>query len=824
MQQASSIHWNAYPALLLAGAFALGIGASVWIPARATGLWTAIALGGLTGAGLLLAWPQHRLVSLRPLAITLLLGAAACALGSLRATIDQHPAADAIERLLPTGAHIDRVTVLGRVRSIVEQRPRGARLTLQTDTLIYRADTVAVRGRVRVFLRVPPWESLAPFPAVRQADRLQLRGTLQSRPQRRNPADFDYGAYLQRRSIDALLQVDAPADVAITARPPVYGAPVVALRRHIHQQLDRLIAPPQARAIVRALLTGDRGLVTEATRTQFAETGLLHLLAISGLHVLLVGMVVYTLLRPMLIRARLRWQTAEWTRAAVTLGLLTGFAILTGGRPSVVRAVVMAALFIGANGMQRHTHSLNTLGVAALVLLVYRPLALFDVGFQLSFAAVGAIVLLNPRFSAALPAAWQHGGWRGHLGALATVSLAATLGTMPVLLVHFGYVSFAGLVLNLVAIPLTALAMTAGLLTTLYGGWFDVVAVPLGAAAEILTQGLVHVAAWGHVRFAWASLTKPVQDPWMLGALISSLLVIAHWPHPRRRWRLIVATVLLAGLGIWSDILTVADSSQLDVVFFDVGQGDAALVALPNGQHLLVDAGPRSPYADAGSAVIVPHLQWYGINRLDAVVISHADSDHLGGLPAVLRHIPVERVILNPVKESTRLTREVHHVLDSLAVPVEPAYAGDTLSIDPGTYIQVLNPPKEVSPRLGDNEASIVMRIVYGKTRLLFTGDIERAAERWVVAQYGDFLPSDVVKVGHHGSSTSSIPALIERAASDSGWAVVSVGRRNRFGLPAPSVLRRWQDAGTKVLTTAQDGAIWMRTDGRQMERVHWRP
>ncbi len=821
MRSPAPISWNAYPAPLAAGAFAVGIAGAYYGTADWAWPWLCAALAGLLAVGATLYIPRRRLVTLRGLWTVLALGIALGALGGARTVFDLRLSPTDIGTLLPAETEVDGVVLTGRVDGAVAHTPRGARFTLHADTLRYGNDPLVIKGAVRVFLRPSLWDTTAAFPFVRQGDRLRLHGTLEPPPVRRNPADFDYGAYLRRRGIHALLHVQEPDQVAVLHRPHGIKGSMGAARSYIVNQIDRHVRSREPRAVLRALLVGDRGTVSESTQQQFAATGLLHLLAISGLHVLIVGMVVYELLRPILIRSGCSWQHAEWTRALITIGLLVFFALLTGGRPSVVRAVVMATLFIGANALQRTTRSLNTLGVAALVLLIHRPLAVFDVGFQLSFAAVAAIVVLNPQFQSMLPDAWRYQGWRGQIGSLVTVSVGATLGTAPVLLTHFGYVSAAGVVLNVAAIPLTALALLSGLCVALAGD--GMVAASFGAAAETSTEGLLWVAAAGESGLGWASIAGTVDDPIMHLALIAGILLVVHGRHPRRRWVLTGTILVLMVAHAWKPNLKARTVSPLEVIFFDVGQGDAALVTFPNGRHLLIDTGPRSPYGDAGASVVVPHLRQYGVNKLDAVLISHPDRDHLGGLPSILRSTPVGRIIMHDPPEESRLTTEVSALTDSLKTPRHEAFAGDTLSIDRSVLVHVLGPPAGKFRAHGSNDASIVIQITYADYQLLFLGDAEQIGEQWTTQSYGASLRSEVVKVAHHGSATSSTPALIERAASEDGMAVISVSSKNPFGHPSREVVDRWQEAGMNVVTTADEGAIWIRSNGKSLERVRWR-
>jgi competence protein ComEC len=263
---------------------------------------------------------------------------------------------------------------------------------------------------------------------------------------------------------------------------------------------------------------------------------------------------------------------------------------------------------------------------------------------------------------------------------------------------------------------------------------------------------------------------------------------------------------------------------SLDVLFFDVGQGDAALLALPNGRHVLVDAGLRNPYTDQGSRTILPHLRFAGIDRLDAVVITHPHADHLGGLPTLLREIDVAQVVHSGHNYSSELYAETRGLVEARGVRSRIVAAGDTLALDPSVHLQVLGPVAAPHPDDEANHGSVVLRVTYGDTSFLLTGDAEAAAEADLTTYYGELLASDAVKVGHHGSRTSSTPAFVERVAGEGTvYAVVSVARRNVYGLPNAEALGAWEDAGAAVLQTWAEGAVWLRSDGHVVERVLWR-
>ncbi len=826
MRPGSSIQWKAYPALLLAGCFAAGIGCAAF----AGGTWPVLAqaapwlaaCAALTGTGAaLLALPRRRLVTLRPLLCTLALGGAVLASGAAWHVLRQAvPPGHVARHLAPyeIGQRGGEREVVGRVLEAPLAGARSLRFDLEARRIVVRGDTVGVTGRVRVTAYQDRWDP-APLPALRRGDAVEIWGRLAAPPAQRNPAGFDYGAYLQRRGIHALLTADAE-DVRVLRASEAGRTLVERARRYVRRQLRRHVAHPGARVVLGALLLGERHDLDDAVREAFVRTGLMHLLAVSGLHVMLVGWVFYQLLRPLLARAGLPWPWAEPLRAALTMGALVFYLLLTGAPASVVRAVIMTGLFVGGALVQRPTRALNTLGVAALVLLALRPAQLFDVGFQLSFAAVGALVTLTPRFDALWP--WTGRGLLRQTGGMLTTSLAATLGTAPLLFYHFGYASFAGLALNLAAIPCTALGLAAGLLMVA-SGWLGPLGAVFGAAADFFLQALLHVATWGARSMGWTGLHHD-GGVGLLLIFAAALVAVAQWPRPRLRWRAVFLALLLINVHVWTDVAR-GGAEHLRVLFFEVGQGDAALVSLPRGGHVLIDAGPRTPFTDAGARTLLPHLERFGIHRLDAVVITHPDADHLGGLPALLRGVHVGRVLHGGRAASSALYAEALHVLDSLRIPHEAVQAGDTLQVDPSVVVQVLW-PDEAARGLSENDRSVVLRLRYGETTMLFTGDIEAEAEHVLAERYGPLLESDLVKVAHHGSSTSSTAAFVREVTAGGTrgtHAVISASRYNPFGLPRPEVARRWRRYGATVSATPVRGARLFVSDGASVRVTSWR-
>ncbi len=799
----------------LAAALCLGAGVVAAGYVGTAGAWRAVLLAALAVATLWTVAGRRFFPFATPFWQTAALAVALVALGGYRLAAHYALPPHHVARLVAAPDEAPVVTLEGRVAGPVAMRAGRQRFRLEAEKLVLPDTALAATGRVQVAFGQPAWRDSIAYPTVRTGDGLRITGRLRLPPAKRNPADFDYGDFLEKQGVFATLAPRDSADVQVRRRatPSALGR----ARRAVAAALDRYVPSDEARQVLTALLLGDRSALDADTRQAFVQTGLMHLLAVSGLHVLLVGMVLFGLLQPFLLRMGLGYRAMQFTRAAATLAVLAGYALLTGASPSVVRAVVMAAVLIGGIVTERPSSALNSLGLAAGVLLVARPTVLFEPGFQLSFAAVAGLVLLPAPVQRWVPPRTQP--VRRWLVLSFVASAAATLATAPILLYHFGRLPLAGLVLNFAAIGLTMAAFADALLLCAFSFW-PALAALLGAGADWLVRWLVWLAEAGETYLGSLAYDGYVTNGWLLAALALGVGVWMAWPYTGLRARLALTALACLSAGVWIEALQ-PRGPHLDVVFFDVGQGDAALVSLPGGKHLLIDAGVRDDAYDAGARTLLPHLRYMGIEKLDGLLVTHPHADHMGGVPALLQGISVGQVWHNGAAYPSALHHEVQFWLDTLHVPSQPLHAGDHLELDPAVALDVLAPATNDPDPESTNDASVVLRVAFGDVSILFAGDAEAPSETRMVARYDTLLASTVVKVGHHGSITSSTAPFVARVRPR--LAVVSVAAHNVYRLPSDSILVRWQRAGARLHLTRDGGALWLRTRGQTVETVDWR-
>jgi competence protein ComEC len=597
------------------------------------------------------------------------------------------------------------------------------------------------------------------------------------------------------------------------------------LRISAQARLDALFGPERSSLAAALTVTADAA-VPQDVRERYARSGLSHLLSISGFHVGILSGVLVLVLRAL----RLPPDAARWAGTA-----LVGCYVWMLGFPApAARSAALVALYCWSRSRQRPVGSGALLCGTALAVMAIDPYALLEVGPWLSFAGVWGCGAAHALWREAVRSrpALAEAGWRVMLPSL-FVSLGATLATSPISVLAFGVTSPAAVVANLAAVPLAGFTVpTIALALGLEAVGLPALASWAAAAAGLGLDSLDRVARRaGSLPIAQIEFTQRLVAALFL-ALMSWLVLRPvsggaserspkrgrprplHRPWPLAPRRLALAAALSVAWAAWAPAAfgprgATHGPGRLEIHFLSVGQGDAAAVRTPAGRWLLIDGGPNVPGYDAGSRRVVPFLRRRGVRRLEVVVASHGDADHLGGLPAVLAAFPAGMALEPGEPLSRPLYRSWLAGVAKHGARWRAARAGDRLEVD-GVTLRVWHPDSAwLERRLPANENSVVLSIEYGAFRGVFPGDAGIPMEVRRAAEVGDVT---LLKVGHHGSRTATGPTWLEAVRPE--ICVIAVGR-NRYGHPAPSTLALLAGAGCAVWRTDQDGDVVLSTDGR---------
>lgn len=611
----------------------------------------------------------------------------------------------------------------------------------------------------------------------------------------RNPGDIDWRGYWANRDVRARLRAVKHVERLGVRR--FFGgttrAWVGSWRAGISELIERNLAP-STRPLARALLIGDRSQWSETLTDRFALSGLMHLFAISGLHVGLVLLIVYGALSWLGFGPRII--------VLLALPLIWLLVPLTGANPPVVRASVIITVAVIGRALQRQVDAWHMLALAYLLLLFIHPRGLADPGFQLSFAgAAGSVFaahvfahLRQPvrKFGSSFRR-WLHRRSR-HTLLLFVISCAAWLATAPVVIAHFGRLPLLGPVLTLPALALVALALAAGWLMVLasFSPWLASVFGASMHAMLSLSDRLGRFAAGELPAFDHLPLSAAVVAGIVLAIAFARARRIAEAPLPG-----VVVTALAAGVVIIYGSLWLPDA-RVKAAVLDVGQGDAILLRSAR-EAVLIDAGPE--FYDTAAR----QLRLLGIETLPLLLLSHGDADHCGAVPELVTEVTVERALIGPGTLRDSAGRRAVAALIANGAVVEYAVRGTRVTTPAGVF-DCLHPPPDIDPgRFSDNDLSLVWLWTAGGATAVFPGDASTRAEQMMLAR-ADPRAVDLVLAGHHGSASSTGSAWLD--ALRPRFAGVSCGRNNPHGHPGGEVVDRVKSTGATLLRTDRDGAL----------------
>lgn len=656
--------------------------------------------------------------------------------------------------------------------------------------------TEAAEGGVMISLTQPKDQPRASY-----GDKVTVTGKILALHGYQNPGQMDTVHSLRLQGVNARMAVTGRAFSVVPARSQNWQSAIAGLRQKVARVISEAMAPEDAALLTGILFGGYYGIRQEVVH-DFAATGLVHILSVSGTHIALVAGVAAWLCGWLKLRRTIT--------AGVAAGFIVIYALFAGLSPPVVRSVVMGLIALAAVGLGREKASFQALVATALGMMAYQPGLLYDISFQLSFGATAGLVLLYEKIVGRLAFLPPFAA-----GAIA-VTAAAQLGVLPFLAWYFNSFPLSSFLANIVIVPPIEAIVVIGLAGSLAG-----TLVPLlGKILLVFTAMLIGIVVKLTSLIAAIPGSSLYVPPVGVAGGLAYYLALA-WgfrlvpdslPSPSDLWRrwpmptsIVLALVITAGL------FQLYYPRDMQVHFIDVGQGDATLIITPHHRAVLVDSGGSGAMSDfdVGERVVVPYLKHYGVSALDYLILTHGHKDHAGGAAGVAAAFPVRSVLLareNFTPSVQTLIRTVH------GQGIIPAFTGQAVELD-GVSFRVVHAVGDAGANRS-NEASSVLKVSYGSFSFLITGDLEARGEQEMLAM--GCAPVTVLKVGHHGARTSSTSEFLHALAPK--YAVISVGYNNQFGHPHPETLRRLEGVGARLFRTDYDGAVVFATDGEALK------
>ncbi|HEY6435471.1 MAG TPA: DNA internalization-related competence protein ComEC/Rec2, partial [Ignavibacteriaceae bacterium] len=619
-------------------------------------------------------------------------------------------------------------------------------------------------------------------------------------------------AYLKSKEIIGILNVSDLSSITITNSETNQFANVIhQVRIAIDNQIKKYNSAETA-ALLRGLLLADRGEINYETKMQFINAGVVHVLAVSGLHVGYIIMIFLFLFGRFNI----------YLRSILTILGLICFMFITGVPPSVLRATVMATVLILAFLTNRSTNLINSISIAALLILIINPNEIYNPGFQLSFAAVLAIGIILPYLNTLIDG-WniQNKFLRGVI-LFCAVSLSAQIGTLPFTLLYFSKFSVIALFANLIVIPAIGIIIASAISTLLVSVFLPFVAVYFASANDIFSAGIISLIKYsGELSFSYISINDySIADLIIFYSMLTFLLYFLPRFNSMKS-KMILMILIFINSFIYSSIddTNLLPDNYLSVLMIDVGQGDSFLIKFPNGKTALVDAGNTTSLFDNGERIILPLLNYLEIKKIDYGIVSHVDSDHYSGFVSLILNGIIGEIIKPELDTTLSKDIKFEKFIEKSGVPIkyfkeQKFEVGNTM-----LYFLYDKNIKSLSGK-STNDRSGFFKLVYGETSFLFTGDAEKRIEKFYGNKYKKFLDSDVLKVGHHGSKTSSSEAFLEYVTPS--LSLISAGFKNKFGHPSDEVIERLQTVGSSVFRSDLQKAILLRSDGGEIKLINW--
>ena len=618
------------------------------------------------------------------------------------------------------------------------------------------------------------------FPTARIGDKISAGGNLKLLTNYNNPGQIDGVTRMKANSITARMSAGKQGIFIEQVDGNLWTKflrLVASIREHYCESMARVMSTEDAAAIFAMLFGGYAGLNPELVE-DFATTGIIHILSVSGSHMSMLAMATAWLCLLLCLPKKLTF--------AVGFFVIGTYAILSGLLPQVLRSASMGILIFFAKTLDAEAEGARLLTLTALAMLINQPLLLFDVSFQLSFSSTAGLMYLSEDLQE------KFERFPKFFSVPASMTIAAQVASLPIVGWYFNRISLSSVLANVFVMPLLEIVIVGGLL-----GGLIVAAVPLVGKIFFAGEALIF-GAGAELNRVFANLPlSAVQVP-TLGLLAGFFYYVALI---FRRPIILLPIIFFFAINFFK-------AGDVEVSFVDVGQGDCAVVVTPHGKCLLFDTGGvREKMFDVGGRVVVPYLKHENIRAVEKIFLTHVHEDHSGGAGSVIKNFPVGEIIT--ASENKSEYAAVFGIAEKFLPPMRAGQAGEIFSVD-GVQVEILFAPKVGS----GNEISNVYRVRCGDVTFLITGDLVKEIEAEILREGVD-VSATVLKVGHHGSATSSSEEFLR--AVNPKCSVISVGYGNNFGHPRAEVLQRLENLPTKIFRTDRDGLIKFKTDGKNL-------
>ncbi len=700
----------------------------------------------------------------------------------------------------------------GQVENIELERDYELVFYVITDSISFDNKLFITEDKIICKFRSDSLERRELYSELKPGNKIFLTGTYHKGRDVRNPGEFDYDRYLKSKGITGLfISYDTDSIKILDFDYNPVKTFLFSIRKSIDETIHKLHEPNTA-GLLRGLLLADRSEISYETKNEFINSGVVHILAVSGLH---VGYILF-------IFIFLFSRFGIYTRSILTICGLLLFMLITGVPPSVFRATLMAIVIIIAFLSGRSTNLINSIAIAAVIILLYNPNEIYNPGFQLSFAAVLSIGLLYPFFQKVVYRLKVKNKFLHYLLLFIAVSLSAQIGTMPFTLAYFSKLSVVSLFSNLIVIPAVGVII-ANAFVTLFVSFISFPVASYFAAANDLISYLMFLVIefFGRLDFSFIWIHNFSLYDSILFYLALIALLFIYTKLEKIILKIALTLIMAFTFLIFTDFddVEIMPENKLSIMMIDVGQGDSFLIKFPNGKTALIDAGEANPFIDNGDKIIAPLLDYLGISKIDYGFISHLDLDHYGGFVSLIYNNRIKEVF-RPKPDSTEKSIRLEKFLNSKKIKTH-IYNKSYFNIG-NSKVYVLNDPDDfIFNSFSSNDRSGILKIVHGSTSFLFVGDCEFPGENYLATKFRKMLNSDVLKVGHHGSKTGSSLAFLKLVSPD--ISLISAGIKNKFDHPSKEVISNLSRINSKIYRTDLSGAILLQSDGYKIEIIDWK-